>query len=63
MDAQSQLNPDQIKELRLRLKMTQDQFADEIGVHTMTVSRWERGQSTARGLALRELHRLIAKTQ
>jgi DNA-binding transcriptional regulator YiaG len=33
----------ELKECRERLDLTQEQLAHEIGVHVMTVSRWERG--------------------
>jgi putative transcriptional regulator len=52
------LTAEQIKDLRLSLDLTQEQFAGEVGVHVMTVSRWERGESAASGLALRELLRI-----
>ena len=32
-----------IKELRIKKRLTQDEFAQSIGVTKMTVSRWERG--------------------
>ena len=35
----------QIKELRLALGLTQEQFASKIGVMFMTVNRWENGKS------------------
>lgn len=30
-------------ELRKRMRLTQSQFAQVMGVHSQTVSRWERG--------------------
>lgn len=32
-----------IKTLRIKLKLTQAQFAQLLGVHAITVSRWESG--------------------
>ena len=32
----------EIQSLRLSLQMTQDQFAQLMGVHSLTVSKWER---------------------
>lgn len=32
-----------LKELRIKKRLTQDEFAQSIGVTKMTVSRWERG--------------------
>ena len=37
------MTPDQIKQLRLEMKLTQKQFAEIFFVHTHTVSKWERG--------------------
>jgi len=34
---------DQIRQLRLDLGMTAQQFADRLGVHVDTVWKWERG--------------------
>ena len=36
---------EEIKNIRERLGMTQDEFAKRIGVTVTTVSRWERGDS------------------
>jgi DNA-binding transcriptional regulator YiaG len=32
-----------VRRIRQQLGMTQAEFAERLGVHTMTVSRWERG--------------------
>ena len=37
------VEPNQIKSLRLRLGMRQIDLAQTLGVHVLTVSRWERG--------------------
>jgi transcriptional regulator with XRE-family HTH domain len=37
-----------LKERREELNLTQEQFADQVGVEAMTVSRWERGESLPR---------------
>jgi transcriptional regulator with XRE-family HTH domain len=34
---------DELKRYRAILRSTQEDLADEIAVHPMTVSRWERG--------------------
>jgi DNA-binding transcriptional regulator YiaG len=39
------MGPGDIFQLRTRLKMTQRQFADLVGVDPVTVSRWERGHT------------------
>ena len=38
--------------------LNQTQFAHKIGVHLQTISRWERGEMTPRGLALKALERM-----
>lgn len=40
------VNPSQIAFFRQRLGLTQAQLAQLLGVHPMTVSKWERGDST-----------------
>ncbi len=48
------LNPDQIKKLRMRLKLTQPQFAELVGIKNVpTISRWENGRVQPSGAALR----------
>jgi transcriptional regulator with XRE-family HTH domain len=37
------MKPDELKRIRTRLGFTQDQLADEIGVHRVTVAKWEAG--------------------
>jgi len=37
------IKKEDIKNIRERLKMTQEEFARRIGVTVTTVSRWERG--------------------
>jgi len=50
-----------IKELRKKLHMTQQQLADELGVDNFTISRWERDENKPSRLALRQLARLERK--
>lgn len=38
--------PALVKELRQRLHMTQEQFAQKVGVTYSTVNRWENGNRT-----------------
>jgi len=35
--------PRQIKQLRNKLKLTQKEFAKRLGVHVVTIIRWEGG--------------------
>ena len=44
---------EQIKALREFLALTQDQFAERVGVHVMTVSKWERGICEPASIAIR----------
>ena len=37
------MTPSEIRQLRNALHMTQAQFAQLLGVHSLTVSKWERG--------------------
>ena len=49
----------EIKELRKKLEMTQQQLADELGVHQVTVALWETNQKRPSNLAKRQLERLV----
>lgn len=46
------------KELRLKLGLSQEKFAQKLGVSISSVSRWERGISRPSQLAERRLNRL-----
>ena len=49
----------EIKELRKKLKMTQQQLADKLGVHRVTVAEWETNHKRPSNLAERQLERLV----
>lgn len=51
----------EIKTLRKKLKMTQQQLADKLGVARLTIIRWEANQKHPSNLAERELARLANK--
>jgi len=51
----------EIKELRKKLKMTQQQLADKLGVHRVTVAEWEASRKRPSNLAKRQLNRLEVK--
>ena len=51
-----------ICKLRGRLGMNVTEFADEIGVQRSTIYRWESGEHSPRGIALRALERMDAET-
>jgi len=44
--------------LRTRLGLSQEKFAQKLGVSVWTVSIWERGLSKPRGLSIRALERI-----
>lgn len=49
-----------VKDARMKLQMTQEQLAENLGTDVMTVSRWERGETEPKivrvlELALRQL--------
>lgn len=57
-----QITPDEIKAIREAAGLTQVRFAEELGVHSITLSRFERGVEPVTrvvGLALRELARQL----
>ena len=49
---------EKVKELRRRLSMTQKKFAEAIGVHVVTIIRWEKGAFNPSDLALEKLRQL-----
>ena len=48
----------EIKYLRSRLNLTQEQFAARVGVTFSTVNRWENGRGTPSPLAMRRIEEL-----
>lgn len=52
---------DRVKELRARRGMTQKQFAAAVGVHVVTIIRWEKGSFNPSDLALEKLKQLDKK--
>ena len=51
-----------IKELRIALDMTQEQFAANIGVTVSTINRWENNKGNPSPLAMLRIERLQQKT-
>ena len=47
--------PEKVKELRLRLGRTQKEFAEMLGVHVVTIIRWEKGNFNPSKMALKIL--------
>lgn len=56
--AENQWPPERIKTLRRDLQLTQKAFASKVGVHVVTVIRWEGGAFAPSGLALNNLEQL-----
>jgi transcriptional regulator with XRE-family HTH domain len=44
-----------LQQARERRRLSQEELADKLGVHTMTVSKWERGATGLRGANLRKV--------
>ena len=55
------MKPDQIRQLRKTLDLTQQQFAERLGVSFVTLNRWENGQSRPSALGLARLQELAAR--
>lgn len=47
-----------IKKIRRKLRLTQEQFAEKIGVAFSTVNRWEKNHFRPSKLALKEIAKL-----
>lgn len=47
------VKPDDIRKARMRLGLSQDQFADAFGVSASTLRKWEQGQRSPTGAAIR----------
>lgn len=50
----------EIERLRKALAMSREQFAELLGISSMTVYRWERGKTAVTGPARRLLARMAA---
>jgi DNA-binding transcriptional regulator YiaG len=51
-----------IRALRLKLGLTQEQFAAKVGVTFSTVNRWESGKSKPSPLAMRQIKEMMDRT-
>lgn len=52
-----------IKELREKLKLTQEEFAQKIGVSWVTISNWERGLFNPSRLAIEKIKQLLSASK
>jgi DNA-binding transcriptional regulator YiaG len=57
------MQPHDIRRLRKRLNLTQQQLADKIGAQRASVARWEIGLHQPRGANLKALKELIVKSK
>ena len=57
------MSPKEVKRIRQRLGLTQQQFAGALQVARESVARWEVGMSKPKGLYLKALEELAAKTK
>lgn len=55
------MEAEEIRALRATLGLTWKGFAHRVGVHWVTVWRWESGRNRPRGLQLHALQRLQAR--
>lgn len=55
----SRLGPKQIRNVRQDLEMTQEQFAEKVGVSVQTVRSWEQGSRVPGALSLAMLGALL----
>jgi len=50
-----------VRELRQTLKLTQEQFAVQLGVSFPTINRWENGHANPSRLALKQIATLLSE--
>jgi DNA-binding transcriptional regulator YiaG len=50
-----------VRDMRSRLAMTQEEFAQELGITVSTVNRWENGHSQPSKLARATLGRMASR--
>lgn len=59
MNHERDCRPEQIKEIRKRLNLSQEEFAKKLGVSFTSVNRWENGQTKPSKLARRQIMNLL----
>ena len=59
MTTEQDCRPEQIKEIRKRLNLSQEEFAKKLGVSFTSVNRWENGQTKPSKLARRQILNLL----
>jgi len=63
MSTSQDCTPEEIKKLRKRLGLSQEELARKIGVSFTSVNRWENGQSKPSKLAKKQIEILFEKTE
>jgi putative transcriptional regulator len=53
------MNPEEIKQARLKLNLTQEEMAHLVGVAFSTWSQWENGHRSPRKIYIEKIQRLI----
>jgi putative transcriptional regulator len=48
-----------VRELRCTMQLSQEKFADELGMTFATINRWENGHATPSPLALKQIDTLL----
>ena len=48
-----------VRELRHTMQLSQEKFADELGMTFATINRWENGRATPSPLALKQIDMLL----
>jgi len=56
------MTPEDIKVLRKEMEITQREFAELVGVSVHAVRKWEQGQRSVKGAALKNISMLSCKT-
>lgn len=57
------MNSDDITRRRTALGLTQVELAEAVGVHPVTMNRWEVGKAIPRGLSARQLEATLSRLE
>jgi len=55
------MTPQEIKEIRTRLGISQEDFARLLGISLQSIGRWERGKAKPSRLAVKRLKEIATK--
>jgi DNA-binding transcriptional regulator YiaG len=58
-----EMDAEQIRSIRKRMGMTQEEFAERLGTYQEVISRWERGRARAGQFAVRAIVELARSDQ